>query len=84
MFCKVFYNRVVVHNTEINVYDLSRYITISGIVNGVSAFSRFTPDTMVQLLTFEDGSAINLSYLLSGQAENYDDVKIRYGSYRAE
>ncbi|GHI01660.1 hypothetical protein [Neobacillus kokaensis] len=65
-------------------YDLSRYVSGVVTVNGVSTYYSFTPSKKVKLIVFDDNTAINLSYLTTVYGNNYNDVKINFGSYRVE
>lgn len=61
--------------------DLTKYVLGSITVNGSTTYYRFNPYTNVKLVIFDDGSAINLSYLFIVDGEKYNDVKIGTGGY---
>ncbi len=65
-------------------YDLTRSVHGVSSINGVSRAYSFTPSTKVNLLVFDDGTAINLSYLLISRSNNYEDVKVTAGNYETE
>lgn len=66
-----------------NGYDNTRYVRGSVSVGGVPHSYSYTPATLVELLIFDDQSAVNLSYLYEPYTRNdYDDVKISAGGYR--
>jgi len=65
----------------VNGYDHSRFVSGVVTVNGVSRAYSFTPSTRVKLLVFSDGSAVNLSYLMTVPNKKYTDVSIGKGSY---
>ncbi|MEH7097836.1 hypothetical protein [Neobacillus vireti] len=64
-----------------NGYDKSRIVMGSISINGSTTFYSFTPSTPVKLIVFDDGTAINLSYLTTVYNKHYDDVNINGGSY---
>ncbi|MES9684038.1 hypothetical protein ABWK22_14145 [Gottfriedia acidiceleris] len=74
------FEKTGVKYSVVNGYDKSRYVIIFTTINGVTQSYQFTPSTLVKLITFEDGSAINLSYLMV-QNNHYNDVKIDNGNY---
>ncbi|MGZ9816182.1 hypothetical protein ACXM0N_09655 [Peribacillus simplex] len=65
-----------------NGYDKTRYVQGSVSAGGTTHYYSYTPNTLVQLLIFDDNSAINLSYLYEPYIGNgYGDVKISNGGY---
>lgn len=75
------FNLVGVKATSSIGYDKSRYVTGIVTVNGISTPYNFNPNTMVELIVFNDNTAINLSYLKTVFRNGYEDVRINNGNY---
>ena len=78
------FDQIGVKYQVIQGYDLTRSVHGVSSINGVSRAYSFTPSTKVNLLVFDDGTAINLSYLLISRSNNYEDVKVTAGNYETE